>query len=541
LKSTQVHSHLERRKRKLQVVAQSCHKITEYRREFPVENEAEMLREDVRTLRKQVRDLMESRATVTEVPKSNYVLLDLLVETAARNSEKNRHGLRFDEKLKVVAAVIYLLASLQAYVCLSRLLPFPSVDTARSCLYDADRLLEGSLRFDEAMKFLDSRFLPRKVVCIEDATRIQGIIQYDHKTNQIKGFMLPCDDFGLPVPESYPATSARKVADYFETKETSNYAYCVMAQPLSPDCRPFCLLMHGTNQKFKAADIVKRWERIETEALNYNVEVVGFSADGDPRLLKSMIYRVIRSSPLIEWPWFQSIKNSEEIYVQDHIHLGTKLKTRLCSPSIILPFGKDHFASRGHLLELITNVSKDQHSLTLSDIDSKDKMNFKSVQKISNPVIPQLLISHVPSSEATAAYLVMINDVLSAFMDTTLTPLERVEKIWDPAFFVRIWRKWLLGEDGYTAQSNFSSANTYACIELNAHGLIQFLVKCRDSGEPHLFLPWLISSQQCESTFRSLSSTGVTHCGVVNFSVLELENRFRRIEFLEEAMLQLNQ
>ena len=108
-------------------------------------------------------------------------------------------------------------------------------------------------------------------------------------------------------------------------------------------------------------------------AKNVGIDIVGISSDGDTRLLKCMIYKTIATT--CSWDWFQSLMDPEMIFVQDHVHIGAKLKTRLLRPSGVLPFGKYHVASRGHLAELISTISKDHHELTSSFLNTYKGQN----------------------------------------------------------------------------------------------------------------------------------------------------------------------
>lgn len=53
---------------------------------------------------------------------------------------------------------------------------------------------------------------------------------------------------------------------------------------------------------------------------------------------------------------------------------------------------------------------------------------------------------------------------------------------------------------------------------------------CRDNEQHEAFLPWILSSQLCEITFRALRSSRVTGSGVTCFTVLEAKNFFRRLD-----------
>ncbi|KAK3922722.1 Ribosome biogenesis protein BOP1-like protein [Frankliniella fusca] len=465
-------------------------------------------------------------------------LLKELLNCAEENANKKANGLRYDEKLKEFSTLLYLVSSVQAYEILCTNLPFPGIDTVKRALYSSEVIVEGEFRFESLKKFLELHQLPNKVILSEDATKIAGRIQYHSGSNQVVGFTLPLDSNGLPIIGSYPATSAERMAQYFSGNDTSNYAYVIVAQPLSPKAPSFVLSMYGTNNKFTAHQTEKRWTWMKTEALKFGLVIEGHSSDGDTRLLKCMIYRTVTTQPDTNWNFFQSHKVQPQLCIQDHIHTATKLKSRLCKPSVIIPFGKA-LVSRGHLISLVETVSRDLHNICGSDIDCKDKMNYRAVQKLTNPKVTELLRKHVPLSDGTATYLEMISDTLDSFTDPSLPPLKRIEKSWTWVFFCRLWRTWIQQEEAYSLQHNFITANCYACIELNAHALIQAIIKFRDKEEPHLFLPWLMSSQPCESSFRLLRSSKAAHCGVVSFSILELQNRVRRIDFMTNKFKKL--
>ena len=88
---------------------------------------------------------------------------------------------------------------------------------------------------------------------------------------------------------------------------------------------------------------------------------------------------------------------------QDSIHLCTKLRNRLLSPTTTLLMG-NKFATVDHLLQLMDNFSKIDHGLTVSDVLQKDRQNFSSCEKISNEIVLSLF-SKISNSEATQAYL----------------------------------------------------------------------------------------------------------------------------------------
>lgn len=62
--------------------------------------------------------------------------------------------------------------------------------------------------------------------------------------------MLPCDGDGLPICDSFIATSFETMEKYFENTSLAKYAFVYMVQPLTKGVPPFCLACMGTDNKF---------------------------------------------------------------------------------------------------------------------------------------------------------------------------------------------------------------------------------------------------------------------------------------------------
>lgn len=157
---------------------------------------------------------------------------------------------------------------------------------------------------------------------------------------------------------------------------------------------------------------------ILSECKKRDITGLSFGADGDSRELKSMQLSVLlfntcrhqdyltshAASIPVRWKaWFLLGTNSPVTYVQDTVHIGTKLRSRILTPSILLPLGK--YVAGAHHLQLVKyNFSKDQHALRQQDIDCKDKQNYESVQHVtSNSVLS--LLTQLPDAAGTLCYL----------------------------------------------------------------------------------------------------------------------------------------
>lgn len=180
--------------------------------------------------------------------------------------------------------------------------------------------------------------------------------------------------------------------------------------------------------------------------------------------------------------------------------------------------------------------SKDRHQLTPSTLNPVDRQNFKSVIRICHSRVTDLLKDHVEESQATVTFLQIMRDIIDCFMDVNLTPVQRLRKIWFSLFLIRIWRAFILSNENYTLKNNFLSVNFYACIELNAHSLVKFMMYLNEINKPELFQPNLFQSQACENMFRELRSLSTVYSTVTNCTIKEATSRLSRIQYQNHIM-----
>lgn len=318
-------------------------------------------------------------------------------------------------------------------------LPLPSLSTiSRTIGNSVCDIPEGIFRAKDLKEFLVTINLPLAVWISEDATRITGRVQYDVRSNQLVGFVLPLNN-GIPITGTYTASSAAKIQDSFQSGIVASLAYVFIAQPIIANAPSFCLCLFGTDNKFYGTDVLKRWKYMIECLRAEGISVLGVSSDGDPRLLTAMrskcklgidndTYTDMTGNEF-RTPYFHTEFEPEIVPIQDTVHIGAKLRTRLLKPSILLPMG-DFLVSVSHLKILTSNVSKDKHCLNAKDLSPKDKMNYQSVSKISNPKVTSLLEKHVPGSQATVLYLQMIHLFTEAFLNQDIEPLERIYNTW---------------------------------------------------------------------------------------------------------------
>lgn len=90
---------------------------------------------------------------------------------------------------------------------------------------------------------------------------------YDSKSNELVGFVLPLEKNGMPKPSSFKARSAGEIENHFlkSGQAISSYVFAIMAQPLIPGYPPFCLMIYGSDNKFTAEEVNKKWKFIKDE------------------------------------------------------------------------------------------------------------------------------------------------------------------------------------------------------------------------------------------------------------------------------------
>lgn len=476
-----------------------------------------------------------------------HQLLEKLKVIADMNLSRKKAGYRFDIDVKRLATYIRILGGALLYETIHRNfeLSLPSIDTTNRFIRKMPgQMVEGCLRTSELLQYLTERDLPLAVAISEDATRITGRIEYDHRTNQISGYVLPINkDTGMPIPYSFPARSRDEILKYFANNTpTAHFVNVIMARPLA-NYPPFCLLLYSSDGKYTSEDVDKRWMYIVTELANVKIKVVIISSDSDPRYNSTMrkgSQLGVESDIFDGVEWFSSGLSEffeNPFYVQDHVHNMTKernLVLRTEKNPGKLPFGPRYFVQMGHLKFLVQHYGKDQHELTQSSLDPVDKQNFSSAMRMCSEKVTHLLKKSLPTSVGTVKFLEIMRAVYVSFCDPKLVPLERVEKMWYAVFLLRVWRKFVAEQSHLTLKDNFLTHYSYVCIEINAHSLIQIMLYLKNNNLEHWFLPFIFDSQACEGFFRQIRSLTSVYSTVANCSTKEIIARINKIQLLND-------
>jgi len=249
--------------------------------------------------------------------------LKLLCDASIKNSRsKNRHSNRYSDPIKKFAVYLFFVGGRLLYETLQANLnnSLPSITSLfRYISVNKDNVVGGEYRLKKLKQFLIEINLPLCIWVNEDATRITGKIEYDSLSNKIIGFVLSFVN-GYAQTDSFTASSAKEIMKYFENVIKSHYAYVIMAQPLSDNAPPLCIAIFGTDNKFTHLDVKARWKVINDLAVDEGITVLGYSSDGDTRLLKSKQSKTYNNKI--------NLSQFSQFFVQDTVHIGTKLRTR---------------------------------------------------------------------------------------------------------------------------------------------------------------------------------------------------------------------
>lgn len=367
-------------------------------------------------------------------------------------------------------------------------------------------------------------------------------IRFDAKINQYVGFTLPLSKNGTPEKLAFPATSTSAICKYLESAEKSSYLYVIMVVVMDDTVKvpPFCLSAWGTNNKFTAEQVHKRTIFVIQELKKHNVDILGFSSDGDSRLLKAQkqfsgLGIQFQDIPLLFRSFYYAKIDMPLFSVQDVVHLINKLKNRIFKASFPLIIGNALIPVLRDLEMLIQRVPRGVHGLSLGDLDPSDKMNAFKAIKISQVRVEKALSDlSKTETEGTRLYLRVMRYVYESFTRTDLSVNDRLGMSWYATFILRGWKQ-------FNSANEFVSNNVYECQELNCHNLTAIVHNLRNKGESDEFCPNKMQSQTCEQTFRHLRSLSTSEMTETNFDTKDALSRIHRIALKHDAELFLKE
>jgi hypothetical protein len=175
----------------------------------------------------------------------------------------------------------------------------------------------------------------------------------------------------------------------------------------------------------------------------------------------------------------------------------------------------------------------------------------------------------IPNTKGIYVYLKLIECIIIAYCEKNILLTDRIHYAWLSVFICRFWRTWLNTQSKTTldktfsaqfatliaslssqcsmnitipnpsekkkTKQNFTITNpSLLSIEINAHSLTYLVLLAIDGQLPFEALSIeILSSQSCESAFRSARAMSGVSSNIVNFTVLDFLRRADKISALQ--------
>lgn len=194
---------------------------------------------------------------------------------------------------------------------------------------------------DNLLNYIETNNYPKKVVLCEDGTTVSPNPEYDPRCDSIRGLVAPIDENGMPKQNCFKADSVEKFVNDLDHYAVGNYLYIILATPMAAGASPVCIFYMCSDNKFKHQTILKRWKFIKEQLAKVGIVVIGYSSDGDPRLLTAMTKdaQFLNSTSSIFGPYFNIIIENTPVSFQDFIHLVNKMRHSLLNPNKTMKLG----------------------------------------------------------------------------------------------------------------------------------------------------------------------------------------------------------
>ncbi|CAM4849470.1 unnamed protein product [Rotaria magnacalcarata] len=393
---------------------------------------------------------------------SNVTYIPVLfswINSIFQNLQKTKNKYRYDNQIQEFALLIFILGGRNCYEFLRLNLPsaLPHITNLELLIRNQEfKVIECEFRFNLLKEYSRSTNC-NYIFVAEDATRSISCIDYDVQSNSFIGFLAPLVN-GVPQSNFFRTEKFNVLKEWFDEADTSKFINLHMAKSLKSSAPPFILCAYGSNNKFEAIDVLRRWLYIYHESLIQGLRVIGFSTDGDSRYLRAMrlCSRFFAELPNLnlfkyndqldikipdKWSWFFMKQQQIFFFMQDPIHIATKIRNRLLSKLANLKMG-DFSIDMKDLVELIEAKSKIEHNLIKSDLNPKDRQNFASCLRISSELVLDLL-NRNENAKGTYVYLTLLNLIISGFINKLSTIEDRLYHIWTVVFVCRLWFSWI--------------------------------------------------------------------------------------------------
>lgn len=456
-------------------------------------------------------------------------LLKILVQNANETQLGSKSN-RYSEDIKKLACYELIRAGKHNYQFLSRNLKLPEISTLRKYMGKvAPWHFEGEMKFDACVEFLRQNGYGKEVGCFEDGTKVTEMVEYEAQCDTMTGLVAPINkETGLPFIKFFSTESVEKIEFNLRNYPKAAYLQSIIIKPIRTGSKTFFLGYFGTDNRFKATDVIKRYEYIYNEFAKRGVSVKCFGGDGDLRIISAQ-KKAINFGVSFKFLNLTLAGNPYSKYLgdQDKLHLCKKLVNRAYDFATTLILGK-RIATLNHIIIAVKNpLNKRYHNLTNSDLDPTDHMDYRRIYKVTEPGVSEMLKLY-PNTEGTVTYIKLVKYVYDAYVNESIIVSDRIFYAVFVNHFMRVWREWLHSEN--LKVEHFITSNCFDGLEINLVQLIGFLINgnAQDIHE--------VNSQTCEIDFRKLRSFTTVESTIVNVTMKSFMARNQKIRFEDQIV-----
>ncbi|CAF1390611.1 unnamed protein product, partial [Rotaria sordida] len=306
-----------------------------------------------------------------EKSKIDFTFFNIMLNNMIKNFVIEEKGYRYDIIVRQFAASLYILGGRTAYEFIRLNIP---------------AFLPRLFNYDGVRDYFNAN---QSTIgfCAEDCTAIIPKITYDTKSNTFVGFSLPLDNNGIPITNSYSTDSFTDLEQWCSDLPQAKSINACLIQPLSLSINhisPYLLAAFGTDNKFKSSNIILRWHHIYEECKLKGTRIIGYATNCDSRYLRCM-----RIS-LGFFGHFAYVDHPDNLKIDHPKTWSCVTDTQLTGTGAYLLLG-DQLINMEPLFIIIDQISKLEHTLVPSDINPKDRQNYKSCTKISSDEVLNIL------------------------------------------------------------------------------------------------------------------------------------------------------
>ena len=442
-----------------------------------------------------------------------------MLETVSRNLHVEKNGKRYRPSFKLFLEVLLMLGG-------PRIATFVAINLGGPEIHSIYRwrnqhrvdisggIQESNLKklgplYKEAMANITSSSVP--VLAAEDETAIIGHVTYHQDRDELVGFCgvngqhhACLDHFAVKVEDG--EEGFRNIVNAFKEYKIGSFGRAILLNPLHPNLPRIAVLVMPTCNKFDHRFVYRQWQEVkrlyDQELKDIVGPLIGNSSDGDSRRRKIMLQLATvdvgnRFRPIPRNLGFifscrkldtdENGYHVEDMCDQDYVHNHKKLLNPLDHATRVLRMC-EYLVHMNHL-QLVSEVFPfADHGLGVSDIEGRDRQNWRSAQKLTFPKVQEcleaLINGTVPGRPpnitllGTKTYLLIIWYYVEIFCSSVASLTSRIKYAAIVTHFLGIWRNLCLSTQELEAFSElYLQRDLHRC-----HFILSF---CSDAYRLH--------------------------------------------------------